>query len=515
MNRRMKPDVRCREKKKAQIGQPATQSNVERKLVRRPDFLLTLQRTFGNQAVQRLLRDGSIRASVSIDESVCGRSPKRLQRLTPEEKALDLQSPTYSGNARLQKAYDNNPPMQMGESNADAVKLVQQGLIDDGFDMPVSTRKTGEPDGIFGQETYRTVYQFQVKYSLDRDGVVGRQTMGKLDELAGGRATPRREPEIAATDEAMGKHVAETMDLMNNPATLSPTSGVWYAENYRAMHDRDPANYPMVESQYRRGYADPNYFDLLDNAWWDWRLKPGKSASEGIRAWIRGLTIAECNSALVAIEIDTLRAAIGDEKFDRNFGSTTELVPAERRLRIKQGTAGTPVAGYMTQTEASAAGDAGTFGNRPARKGEWYYFYNHPKYLLKHPGGAWQGENSVFMGTNDRGEQLWSGLGASNVTEKGMLDEMVQAYNADRTIDDERELERIKADNGGVLPAKYILQRDGGTEFEDSLGTGPAARQKILDAPAYTIDNVERKGGFRPESGKKLSATKVQELRNE
>ena len=456
----------------------------------------------GNQAVQRFL----IAAGTG--------NAKRLQRLTAEEKALDLQSPTYAGNARLQKAYDNSPTISIGESDTDAVKLVQQGLIDDGFDMPISTRKTGGPDGIFGQETHQTVYQFQTKYSLDRDGVVGRQTMGKLDELAGGRTMPKKEPDIEATDEAMGEHVVETMDLMNDPVSKSPTSGVWYDFNYRHRHEIDPANYPMEESQYKRGYADPNYFDLLDNKW-DWRLKPGKSASEGIKAWIKGLTIAECNSALVAIEIDTLRAAVGDEKFDKNFGSPTVLVPAQRRLRIKQGTEETPVEGFMTQTEASAAGNIGTFGNRPANKGEWYYFYNHPKYLLKHPGGAWQGENAVFMGTNDRGDQLWSGLGASNVTETGMLDEMVKAYNAERDIDDEEELKNRRDNNGGVLPSKYVLQSDGGTEFEDSLGTGPAARQKILDAPAYTIDNEERKGGFRPESGRKLDATKVQEMRNE
>ena len=36
--------------------------------------------------------------------------------------------------------------------------------------------------------------------------------------------------------------------------------------------------------------------------------------------------------------------------------------------------------------------------------GQWYYFYNHPKYLLKHPGGAWQGENSIYMGRDKDGK---------------------------------------------------------------------------------------------------------------
>ena len=44
------------------------------------------------------------------------------------------------------------------------------------------------------------------------------------------------------------------------------------------------------------------------------------------------------------------------------------------------------------------------------------------------------------MGTNAAGQQLWAGLGASNVTETAMLDEMVRAYNKDRTVNDERHL---------------------------------------------------------------------------
>src|SRR5205807_1548724 len=115
----------------------------------------------------------------------------------------------------------------------------------------------------------------------------------------------------------------------------------------------------------------------------DWRLLPGKNASAALKSWLKGLTIAECNSSLVAIEIDTLRAAIGDEKFDDHFGSVGKVIPEANLLRIKPGTPGTPVEKFMTQTEAVKAGDVGTIGARPVKVGEWYYFYNHPKYLLK------------------------------------------------------------------------------------------------------------------------------------
>ncbi|AFZ22999.1 hypothetical protein Cylst_0670 [Cylindrospermum stagnale PCC 7417] len=68
----------------------------------------------------------------------------------------------------------------------------------------------------------------------------------------------------------------------------------------------------------------------------------------------------------------------------------------------------------MIQTDASAKGEQGKANNRPVKIGEWYYFYNHPKYLLKHPAGEWQGENSIYMGKDDKGTQLWSGLGTVN-----------------------------------------------------------------------------------------------------
>ncbi len=106
-----------------------------------------------------------------------------LQALTEEEKKEDLESEKYSGNQRLQNAFDNNPPLKIGESG-DAVRLVQEGLVADGFAMPRSTKPTGEMDGGFGEETFAVVKEFQAKHLLSMDGIVGRETMGKLDELA-------------------------------------------------------------------------------------------------------------------------------------------------------------------------------------------------------------------------------------------------------------------------------------------------------------------------------------------
>ncbi|HET6467582.1 MAG TPA: peptidoglycan-binding domain-containing protein [Geminicoccaceae bacterium] len=77
---------------------------------------------------------------------------------------------------------ENKPAMVRGEKG-EPVRIVQQALIDLGFAMPVSTRKFGSPDGTFGNETVAKVREFQTKFKLGLDGVVGRQTMTRLDEL--------------------------------------------------------------------------------------------------------------------------------------------------------------------------------------------------------------------------------------------------------------------------------------------------------------------------------------------
>jgi hypothetical protein len=331
--------------------------------------------------------------------------------------------------------------------------------------------------------------------------VVQRETTGSTDrapaedEADAVAEDVTKKPEIEATDEALGEHIAKGMDQANEgPHTAD--EGIHYAHNFKRFY---PAKW---NEDMWKGYADPAYFERV--GFMDWILKPGKSASEGLAKWLKGLTIAECLSTVIALHIDALRAAIGDDKFDERHGKAGATTPQSSRLRIRPGTQGTPIGGLMMETEASETGDAGAIGDRPAKKGEWYYFYNHPMYLLKHPGGAWQGENALCMGQVG-GKQLWSGLGASNVTEDEMMDQMVRAYNAARTDRDEEILGHIKADNGGVLPKEYDPK---GGVFPDSV-----TKADILSAPEYTIGTTTRKGGFMATSGMKLDVADVKKLR--
>jgi hypothetical protein len=73
--------------------------------------------------------------------------------------------------------------MRIGERGP-AVAILQGALIDLGYKMPISTRRTSRPDGKFGSETKDTVYQFQVDHKLrGKDGIAGQETFTELDRL--------------------------------------------------------------------------------------------------------------------------------------------------------------------------------------------------------------------------------------------------------------------------------------------------------------------------------------------
>ena len=365
-------------------------------------------------------------------------------------------------------------------------------------------------DSAFGALTRQAVVDFQTAHFPDDekqwDGKVGPKTWAAIDEAY-------QPPEIDAEEDALGEHVKEKMDQMNTQER-SADSGVHYHYNYRA-------DYPdRYKSDYESGLADPALFDK--EGWMSWRVKPKTSASAAIQSWLRGLTIAECKTAMYAAEFDAVRAAVGDEKFDEKFGSTDRVLPKEQRMLIAP--LDSQVTALMKATDAAAANDSGGPGNRPAKVGEWYYFMNHPRYLLKHPGGAWQGENAIYVGREGTANvQMWSGLGTSggtgpggdsHVTEDQMLAEMVKAYNDPRDVDDAHKMEEVKRANGGVLPPQLV---EDGKQFPDKLG-GPAdilsAPPEKLDVPGFLKDDRDRVPGFLANVGKRLDPDALKAIRD-
>jgi peptidoglycan hydrolase-like protein with peptidoglycan-binding domain len=84
---------------------------------------------------------------------------------------------------RLQAAADTFIPMRRGE-RSEAVKALQQALID--VSKGEKNPKFDIPDGatgFFGDQTFRAVFNFQGVKTLAKDGEVGGETLGKLQEL--------------------------------------------------------------------------------------------------------------------------------------------------------------------------------------------------------------------------------------------------------------------------------------------------------------------------------------------
>jgi hypothetical protein len=94
---------------------------------------------------------------------------------------MPLMAPRFRRNGRLRTAALNYPPLKHGDSGI-GVRDLQRAFLDLGYEMPLSIRR-GQPDGIFGQETESVVKRFQLDQALEADGVAGRLTLSRLDDI--------------------------------------------------------------------------------------------------------------------------------------------------------------------------------------------------------------------------------------------------------------------------------------------------------------------------------------------
>lgn len=103
---------------------------------------------------------------------------------------MALRYPPFRASDRIAKAARSAPWMKWGERNT-GVAILQGALLDLGYRMPVSTKKKGVPDGIYGNETYGTVLQFQTDQKLrGMDGTAGRETFTRLDQILSKKSKP-------------------------------------------------------------------------------------------------------------------------------------------------------------------------------------------------------------------------------------------------------------------------------------------------------------------------------------
>ncbi len=315
--------------------------------------------------------------------------------------------------------------------------------------------------------------------------------------------------------------VAEVQRL-NEGGGLGAT-GLYYKHQYQDLVAAGKAH--RWSPAWERGHTDApqwlNPTDLHDML--TWQLKEGQSASAALKAWLAGLTLADCTTAMVALELDSVRKAIGDDIFDAAFGSVQGPAKVDQ-LKISYRLDDTPLLRLMRFTDAArnAATMRGAVGQRPVQAGEWYYFANVPDYVYKHPGGAWRGENALCLGVRD-GKQLWSGLGVTS-DEEGLLRALVEQHNAPR---DERDFSWIEghfAIEAGVslaaareVPRAYKEGFAASRRGEQPVPNDGARDQVKLADVLATQSVVPAKGSPPPagidlSSGMALSTAKLAEL---
>ncbi|SRR6266481_5371658 len=148
-----------------------------------------------------------------------------------------LRSMAFRHSERMMRAEVNSPPLSKGEHGL-GVALLQAALIKAGFEMPISTRHAGRPDGVFGNEMEHVVRSFQRRHKLFVDGVAGRATISALDAILAKseRPTPPSKPKPSPIPPA-----APTPAKGVAPPTATPTPFVPPADPDFEVGTNDPA----------------------------------------------------------------------------------------------------------------------------------------------------------------------------------------------------------------------------------------------------------------------------------
>ncbi|MBM4386955.1 MAG: hypothetical protein FJ088_04400 [Deltaproteobacteria bacterium] len=203
--------------------------------------------------------------------------------------------------------------------------------------------------------------------------------------------------------------------------------------------------YPWISvegKEHPLGYLDPDYWEQLKQGSelvpWTFNLRKGKSASDGMDAVFKGPTRLECLSMAKAVYWRSIKETLGREKFDNRYGENGK---DNQNLTIS--------ASAPSQIDPLLKHE--TIEQSGLKKGDWCYFHNHWKYLRKHPDGAFQGENAIYMGKEGAGEDTWTGFGAHNKTTNSMMDTLKMAYDQSRTSKDEERINEMKESLGSNL----------------------------------------------------------------
>ncbi|MDX2093958.1 MAG: hypothetical protein SFX73_39355 [Kofleriaceae bacterium] len=208
------------------------------------------------------------------------------------------------------------------------------------------------------------------------------------------------------------------------------------AKTYQKVYKNDP-----FAADKELGLADARYFERVRMMCF--RVLPSVTASEALAVFLKGPTLVECRLTIFVFFFETIRRSLGDQRFNQLFG------PGEGKKPEKGYFILTPFGIKLQGPDGETDLDVTSVTKPPSEKegndkpgarvglvpGGRYYFQNFrpPEgryhYKARHPQGLWSGENAFYMG-EEGGKQMWSGLGATGLTELEMMQTVCDAYNA-------------------------------------------------------------------------------------
>jgi peptidoglycan hydrolase-like protein with peptidoglycan-binding domain len=117
---------------------------------------------------------------------------------------MALQCARFSSEPDIVRAATNSPPLRQG-SRGDGVRVLQLALVDLGFPMPISTNNGASlPDGVFGAETLKAAMAFQRANGLVVDGVVGANSIDRLDKVVAAQSAAQARADALGNDKSKG-----------------------------------------------------------------------------------------------------------------------------------------------------------------------------------------------------------------------------------------------------------------------------------------------------------------------
>jgi hypothetical protein len=246
-----------------------------------------------------------------------------------------------------------------------------------------------------------------------------------------------------------GAHMKEFVKNMHNGGNPPDFSFTSYEQMGYEVRVRHQATKGMAAAHAGCcNYPDSAHPDHLDSTYWDrisWMyfkpkspLPSGKEASDAIEAiFAPGAgTRLECMAMTVAVEYYSLLKGLGKVKFNAKFPGGVGL-----EISTRLSTSAHPTFYGSTRVYKNL-----TLSNKnEVLPGDWVYFKNFADYLVKHPGGSWQGENAIYLGGGK-----YRGFGVSAMTETDMNKELVRVYNLGLPAADKKTLANLLAAGRGL-----------------------------------------------------------------